>query len=73
MTLKNIKKTKLLHINKGLIGINHYEFNIEQAKSVFEKGLILYSLLGDIPTATKQAAERKEVLQASLHRYPSQI
>ena len=29
---------------------------IEHAKPVLEKGLIVNSLLGDIPTATKQAA-----------------
>ena len=31
-------------------------FNIEHAKPVLEKGLIVNSLLGDIPTASKQAA-----------------
>ena len=34
--------------------------NIEHAKSVFEKGLIVNSLLGDIPTATKQTAGREK-------------
>ena len=71
--MKNIKKTKLLDITKDLFGIIHYGFNIEQAKPMFEKGLMVNSLLGEIPTATKQAAERKGVLQASLHLYPSQI
>ena len=34
--------------------------NIEHNKPVLEKGLIVNSLLGDIPTATKQTAGRKE-------------
>ena len=41
MTMKILKKTKK---------------NIEHAKPVLEKGMIVNSLLGDIPTATKQAA-----------------
>ena len=59
MTMKNIKKTKLPHITKGLIGNYHYWLNIEHAKSLLENGLIVNSLLGDIPTATKQAAGRE--------------
>ena len=66
-------KTKLPHFTKGLIGNYHYGFNIEHAKLVLEKGLIVNSLLGDIPTATKQAAGRERVLQTSLYNYPSQI
>ena len=38
------------------IGNYHYGLNIEHAKPLIEKGLIVNSLLGDIPTATKQAA-----------------
>ena len=59
MTMKIIKKTKLSHITKGLIGNYHYGLNIEHAQLVLEKGLIVTSLLGDIPTATKQAAGRE--------------
>ena len=56
MTMKKFKKTKLPHLTKDLIGNYHYVLNIEHAKPVLEKGLIVNSLLGDIPTATKQAA-----------------
>ena len=73
MTMKIFKKTKLQHLTKGLIGNYHYELNIEHAKPVLEKGKIVNSLLGDIQTATKQAAGREEVLQASLFMYPSQF
>ena len=59
MTMKKLKKTKLPHLTKDLIGNYHYGFNIEHAKPVLEKGLIVKSLLGDIPTATKQAAGRE--------------
>ena len=61
MTMKNLHKTKLPHLTKGLIGNYHYGLNIEHAKPVLEKGLILNSLLRDIPTATKQAAGREGV------------
>ena len=53
MTMNNYKKTKLPHLTKGLIENYHYGFNIEHAKPVLEKGLIVNSLLGDIPTAAK--------------------
>ena len=56
MTTKNLKKPKHLHLTKGLIGNHHYGFNIEHAKPLLEKGLIVDSLLGDIPTAIKQTA-----------------
>ena len=59
MTMKNIKKPKHLHLTKCLICNYHYGFNIEHAKPVLEKGLIVNSLLGDIPTATKQSAGRE--------------
>ena len=52
MTMKNLYKTKLPHLSIGLTGNYHYGFNIEYAKPVLEKGLIVNSLLGDIPTAT---------------------
>ena len=42
-----------------IIGNYHYGLNIEHANPVLEKGLIVNSLLGDIPAATKQAAGRK--------------
>ena len=61
MTIKNIKKAKLPHLTKGLIGNYHYTFNIEQAKPMLEKDLLLNSLLGDIPTATKQTVGSEEV------------
>ena len=54
--MKNFKETKLPHLNKSLIGKYHCGLNIEHAKPVLEKGLIVNSLLGDISTATKQAA-----------------
>ena len=46
-------ETKIPHFIKGLIGNNHYRFNIEHAKPVLEKGLIVNSWLGDIPSANK--------------------
>ena len=60
MTMKKLKKTKLLHLTKDLIDNYHYGLNIEHAKPVLEKGLIVNSLLGDIPTANKQAVGREE-------------
>ena len=69
--MKNFKEIKLPHLTKGFIG--NYLLNIEHAKPVFEKGVIVNSLLGDIPNATKQEAGRNWVLQASLYMYPSQI
>ena len=59
MIMNNIKKTKLPHITKGLISKYHYGFSIEHAQSVLEKGLIVNTLLVNIPTATKQAVGRK--------------
>ena len=56
MTMKKLKKTKLPHLTKDLIDNYHNGLNIEHAKPVLEKGLIVNSLLGDIPTATKQSA-----------------
>ena len=47
------------NLTNGLIGKYHYGFNIEHAKPVLEKGLIVNSLLGNIPTATKQALGRE--------------
>ena len=61
MTMKNFKKTKLPQLNKGLIDNNYQWFNIEHTKPVLEKGLIVNSLLGDIPTATKQAAGKEDI------------
>ena len=43
--------------HQGLIGNYHYGINIEHAKTVLEKGLIVNSLLGNIPAATKQETE----------------
>ena len=60
VTKKNFKKIKLPNLTKSLIGNYHYGLNIEHAKLVLEKGLIVSSLLGDISTATKQAAWREE-------------
>ena len=51
----------------------HQGFNIEQVKPRLDKGLILNSLLGDITTATKQAAGKAGVLQAYLYMYSNQI
>ena len=73
MTMKYIKETKLPHLTKGLIGNKHYGFNIEHAKPVLEKVLIVNSLLGDIQTATKQAEGREGGPADSLYMYPSQI
>ena len=72
MTMKKLKKTKLPHLTKDLIGSYPHGLNIEHAKPVLEKGLIVNSLLGDIPTVTKQAAVNG-VLHTSLYKYPSQI
>ena len=60
MIVKDFKETKLQHLTNGLFGNYHYGLNIEHAKPVLEKGLIVNSLLGDIPNATKQAAGREE-------------
>ena len=57
--MENIKKTKLPHLTKRLIGNYHSGFYIANAKTVLDKGLIVNSLLGDIATATKQATGRK--------------
>ena len=67
------QKTKFTQLTKGIIGNYHYGLNIEHDKPVSEKGLIVKSLLGDIPTDTKQAAGMKEGLLASLYMYPRQI
>ena len=56
MSIKKLKKTKLPHITKDLIGNYHYRLNIEHANPVLEKGLIVNSLLGDIQTDTKKTA-----------------
>ena len=71
--MKNIKKTNIPHLTKGLIGSYHYELNIEHAKPMLEKDLIVNSLLGDLTPDTKKQRELKGVLQASLYMYPSQI
>ena len=54
--MKDLQKTNLPHLTKGLIGNYHYGFNIEHAITMLEKGMLVNSLFGDIPTATKQAA-----------------
>ena len=41
MTKKNIKKTKLPHLTKGLIVNYYYGFNIEHDKTMIEKGQIV--------------------------------
>ena len=61
MSIKKLKKTRLPHYTQCLIGYFHYGLNIEHAKFVLEKGLIVNSLLGDIPTATEQAAVREGI------------
>ena len=73
MNINIYKEIKLPHLINGLIGNYHYGLNIEQAKLVFEKGLIVNSLLGDIPTATKQAAGWEGRPAVFLYMYPSQI
>ena len=52
--MKFFNKTKLPHLTKNLIGNYHYGFNIDHAKSVLEKGLIVNSFLGGITTVTKK-------------------
>ena len=59
MTMKNFNETKLPHLTNCLIGNYHYGLNIENVNQLFEIGFIVNSLLGDIPTATKQAAGRR--------------
>ena len=66
MTMKNIKKTKLPTLTKGLIGNYHYGLNIEHANPVIEKDLIVNSLLGNIQMPLIKQWEGKGVLQASL-------
>ena len=51
-----------LHFRKGIFG-NNYGYNIEQTKPVPVNVLIVNSLLGELSSATKQAAGRKGVLQ----------
>ena len=65
MTIKNIKKTKLSHLKKGLIGNYHYGLNIEHAKPVHEKGMIVNTLLVNIQIPLSKQWEGKGVLQAS--------
>ena len=61
----------LPHLTKVLIGNYHYGLNIEHAKSVLEKGLIVNSLLR---TYQLPLSKQQEVfMQASLNMYPSQI
>ena len=72
MAMKNIKKTKLPHLTKGLIGNYHNGFNIEHVNPLLEKGMKVNSLMEDIPTVTKQAAVNG-VLHTSLYKYPSLI
>ena len=67
--MENFTETKLPHITKGLIGNYHYGLNIEHVKLVLEKGLIVNSLLGELPKLCKQH-EGKGVLQTSLYVYP---
>ena len=68
MTMKKLKKTELPHLTLDLIGNYHYGLNIEHAKPVLEKGLIVSSLFWRHTTATKQAAGWGWILQASLYR-----
>ena len=75
MTMKKkLKKTMLPHLTKDLIGIYHYGLNIENAKPVLEKGLIVNSLLEDVPTVTKQAeVKRRERAGFLVHVYKSNL
>ena len=73
MTMKNSKKTKLPHLIKGLLGNFHYGLNIEHAKPVLYKSLIVNSLLETCQLPLSKQNKGKGVLQASLYMYPSQI
>ena len=73
MTMKNFKETKLPYLTNGLIGNYHYGLNIEHAKTVLEKSLIVNSLLGDISNTFKQAAVKEVGLQDFLYMYPNQF
>ena len=73
MTMKILKKTKLSHLTKGLIGNYYYGFYSEHAKPVLEKGLIVNSLLGDITIDTKQTTGSEEGPTGFMYMYPSQI
>ena len=73
MNMNNTLKDKASSLTKGLICNYHCGFNIEQAKPVIEKGLILNSLLGDILTATKQAARKEGGPAGFIVHYPNQI
>ena len=59
MNMKNFKETKLSHLTKVLNGNYHCGLNIEHAKPVLEKDLIVNSLFGEYQTATEQAAGKK--------------
>ena len=52
---KNLRKQSFSP-HQDLIDNYHYGYYIDHAKTVLEKGLIVNSLLWDIPTATKEAA-----------------
>ena len=57
------------NLTNSLIGNYHYDLNIEHAKPVLEKGLIVNSLLWDITNTIKQAAEREVNPAGSLYMY----
>ena len=49
------------HLTKGSIGNYYYGLNIEHAKPVLEEDMIVNSLLGELPTATKHQRGGKGV------------
>ena len=73
MSMKILKETNLPHHTIGLISNYQYGLNIDHAKLVLEKGLIVNSLLGDISTAIKQLAGMERDPAGFMYLYPSQI
>ena len=71
MTIKNIKNTKLPHLTKGLIGNYHYGYNIEYAKPLLEKDLIVNRCWETYQLPLSKTG--KGFIQAFLYMYPSQI
>ena len=67
MTMKNIKKTKLPHLTKGLNGNYHYGLNIEHAKLVIEIWLIVNALLETYQLPISKQREGKVSCRLLLH------
>ena len=73
MTMKNIKETKIPHLNKSLIGNYHYGLNIEHAKHVLEKVWYWTRCWETFQLPLSKQREGNGVLQSSMYMYSSQI